>query len=99
MVLSSSLYETLPGTLIEGQASGCLPVTFGRGGQADIVTHLSDGYIARYADTRDLAKGILWVLDQNVDRQALHESVRRRFSSTSVARSYIELFNQLVAVK
>lgn len=99
VVLSSSLYETLPGTLIEGQASGCLPVTFGRGGQADIVTHLSDGYIARYADTRDLAKGILWALDQNVDRQALHESVRRRFSSTSVARSYIELFNQLVAVK
>lgn len=99
VVLSSSLYETLPGTLIEGQASGCIPVTFGRGGQADIVTHLSDGYIARYADTRDLAKGILWALSHPVDRQELHDSVRRRFSAKAVARSYIELFHQLMAGK
>lgn len=95
-VISSSLYETLPGTLIEGQASGCLPVTFGRGGQADIVTHLTDGYIARYGDTRDLAEGIIWALRQKVDRHELHESVRRRFSARTVARSYIGLFGELL---
>ena len=37
-VLSTSLYETLPGTLIEGQASGAYPVSFGRGGQGDILS-------------------------------------------------------------
>ncbi|MBQ2075505.1 MAG: glycosyltransferase, partial [Muribaculaceae bacterium] len=50
IVLSTALYENLPGTLIEGQASGCLPVTFGKGGQADIVEHLKTGYIAEYKD-------------------------------------------------
>lgn len=45
VVLSTSLYETLPGTLIEGQAAGCVPVTTGQGGQRDIVDHLVNGYI------------------------------------------------------
>lgn len=97
VVLSSSLYETLPGTLIEGLASGALPVTFGRGGQADIIDHLSNGYIARYRDTDDLAQGIIWALSQNPDRDALHEDVRHRFSATAVARTYTDLFRELLA--
>lgn len=99
IVLSTSLYETLPGTLIEGQAAGCLPVTFGRGGQADIVTHLKDGYIARYKDSESVAKGIIWALKQNVDREALHNSVAERFSAKMVAAKFINLFNELLEKK
>lgn len=96
VVLSTSLYETLPGTLIEGQAAGALPVTFGMGGQSDIVTHKVNGYIAEYKNPRSIADGILWALSQKTDRRALHESVRERFSSRSIARQYINLFNQLI---
>lgn len=96
VVLSSSLYETLPGTLIEGLASGALPVTFGRGGQADIIDHLKNGYIARYKDTDDFANGIIWAIGQNQDREALHEDVRHRFSATSVANRYISLFHEVL---
>lgn len=99
VVLSTSLYETLPGTLIEGQAAGCLPVTFGRGGQSDIVDHRVNGYIARYKDIDDFAAGILWALGQNVDRDALHESVRHRFSSSAIASRFVELFNELLEKK
>lgn len=96
VVLSTSLYETLPGTLIEGQAAGCLPVTFGRGGQGDIVEHKKTGYIARYKDAEDIAEGIRWALAQNVDRESLHEHVRERFSAKTIARKYIDLFNELL---
>ncbi|MDE7452499.1 MAG: glycosyltransferase [Paramuribaculum sp.] len=96
VVLSTSLYETLPGTLIEGQAAGCIPVTFGAGGQKDIVTHLKDGYIAKYRDAVDVAAGIRWALTAEVDRKKLHESVRERFSSHMVAKRYIELFNEII---
>lgn len=96
VVLSTSLYETLPGTLIEGQAAGCLPVTFGAGGQNDIVTHLKDGYIAKYRDAADIAAGIRWALEADIDRNELHESVRARFSSHEVAKSYIDLFNEII---
>ncbi|MCM1109824.1 MAG: glycosyltransferase [Clostridium sp.] len=95
VVLSTSLYETLPGTLIEGQAAGCLPVSFGRGGQSDIITHLKDGYIAEYKNPASVAEGIEWALSQNPDRGALHESVRERFSSKQVALRYVDLFNEL----
>lgn len=96
IVLSTSLYETLPGTLIEGQAAGCLPVSFGKGGQTDIIDHLKNGYIARYKDVEDVAKGIMWAMHASVDRDSLHEEVRRRFSAKSVARRYIDLFRELL---
>lgn len=98
VVLSTSLYETLPGTLIEGQASGAIPVTFDHGGQRDIVEHLKNGYIARYRDPRSVADGILWALrEARIDAQQLHDSVRDRFSSRTVARRYTALFDSLLA--
>lgn len=99
IVLSTSLYETLPGTLIEGQAAGALPVTFGMGGQADIVDHKVNGYIADYKNPRSIADGILWALGHKTDRRALHESVRERFSASTIANKYIDLFNQLLSHK
>ena len=96
VVVSSSLYETLPGTLVEAQASGALPVSFGEGGQSDIIDHKKNGYIARYLDVEDMAAGIEWALSQEPDRDALHETVRERFASDAIARRYIELFNRLL---
>lgn len=97
VALSTSRYETLPTTLIEGQASGCMPVTFGRGGQADIVEHLHTGYIAVYNDPADMARGIAWAIDAPVTRQQLHEAVERKFAASIIARQYIQLFENLLA--
>ncbi|MDE6100521.1 MAG: glycosyltransferase [Paramuribaculum sp.] len=96
VVLSSSLYETLPGTLIEGLASGALPVSFGRGGQADIIDHKVNGYIAEYGNHVDFARGIVWAIESNPDREALHEDIRRRFSASAVASRYLDLFDELL---
>ena len=96
-VISTSQYETLPGTLIEGMAAGCVPVTFGRGGQADIVDHLDTGYIARYGDPVDFASGIEFALgcaDEDRDRRSA--TVAERFSDDAVASEYIDLFNRLL---
>lgn len=96
VVLSSSLYETLGGTLVEGQAGGAIPVTFGGDGRNDVVEHLKNGYIARYKDTEDLAEGIMWALKADIPRQKLHESVGERFASPVIARRYIDLFSEIV---
>lgn len=95
-VLSASHYETLPGTLIEGMAAGCVPVTFGQGGQADIIDHLRTGYIAAYPSADDLAAGLKWAINAGIDRNEQHDEMRRRFSSQTVAREYISLFNKLL---
>ncbi len=96
VVMSSSLCETLPGTLIEGLGAGCVPVTFGEGGQDDIIDHLKTGYIARLKDTDDLANGLKWALENPLDRDMLHQSVHERFNADAVAQSYIALFNDLL---
>ena len=95
IVLSTSLYENLPGTLIEGQASGCLPVTFGKGGQRDIVDHLHSGYIAEYKCAESVADGLEWAIQHPVSRQWLHQEVERKFSANVIANQFIALFKEI----
>ena len=97
VVISTSLYETLPGTLIEGQAAGCVPVSFGMGGQADIIDHKVTGYIAEYKSPKSIAEGIVWALETAPDREMLHNSVREKFASKVIAQRYIELFKKLLS--
>lgn len=94
-VLSSSLYETLPGTLIEGMAAGCVPVAFDRGGQADIFDHLASGYLAPYPDTAELAAGLRYALTSAPSRAEQRAQVAARFSSERVAARYLALFQSL----
>lgn len=96
VVISTSLYETLPGTLIEGQAAGCVPVSFGRGGQGDIINHKVNGYIAEYKSAQSIAEGIVWALKNAPDRDFLHEGVRQRFAADVIAQRYIDLFKKLL---
>lgn len=96
VVVSTSLYETLPGTLIEGQAAGCVPVSFGHGGQKDIIDHKLNGYIADYKSPESIAEGIIWALESSPDREMLHRTVLDRFASDVIARKYISLFTSLL---
>lgn len=98
VVLSSSFYETLPGTLIEGMASGCVPVTFGNGGQGDIVDHLHTGYIAEYKSHEDFARGIEWAVNAGIARETLHNEMEKRFSPSIIVKKYFDLINVSIMV-
>ena len=85
IVVSTSDYETLPGTLVEGQAYGCIPVAIDHGGQRDIVDHLRTGWLAPWNDSPSIraglvAEGIVWAY-KNVENQALHEKMRKSVES------------------
>lgn len=107
ILVSSSSYETLPGTLVEAQAYGCIPVSFDRGGQRDIVEHLNTGFIAELQDERsrsveNLAKGILWAISIVKDiprlndmKQKMRLNVEQKFSASAVARSYLSLIESM----
>ena len=91
VILSSSLYESFGGTLIEGLASGCLAVTYGNGGQTDIVDHKRTGYIAEHKSTTDFAKGIEWAINKNIDRSLLHQEMQQHFSPKAIVEKYLNL--------
>ncbi|MDE5750374.1 MAG: glycosyltransferase, partial [Duncaniella sp.] len=96
VVLSTSLYETLGATLVEGQAAGAIPVTFGGDGREDVVTHLETGYIAEGRDPKSIAEGILWALNSDIDRDFLHETALHNFGARGCTDRYIELFSSIV---
>ena len=96
VIMSSSLFDDLPVTMVEGMAGGAIPVFFGGFGREDLVTHLENGYSARPRDTVDLANGLVWAIQSDISRDELHEYVESRFSPKAVAEKYIELFAQII---
>lgn len=93
-VLSTSLYETLPGTLVEGMAAGATPVATLSGGQADIVSDGVDGYLTGF-DAAQIARALADALAKPFGRQAQHNAAERRFNRDTVAQKYLDLaFNK-----
>lgn len=95
VTVNCSSFENLPGTLIEGQAYGAIPVAFDRGGQRDIIDHLSTGYIAEWDENPEkrahsIADGIAWALSQPPEiREKMRRNVETRFSYPAVAGLYL----------
>lgn len=90
IVLSTSLYETLPGTLIEGQAAGAIPVSFDRGGQRDIIRSDAEGRLVPFGDTTALATALASTLTAPADKKALRAAATR-FSSPTITSHLLPL--------
>lgn len=96
VVLSTSRFETMGATLMEGMAAGAIPVTFNRGGQGDIVTHGENGFIARYGSPASVADNLAAALPlagAPFTRQAQHASVEARFSAQAVAERFLRILD------
>lgn len=103
---SASHFESFGATLAEGQAYGAIPVAFDRGGQSDIIDHLSTGYLAPWSDDEEeraarLAEGIEWAVTKSRGdeaeqiRERMRNSIESRFSYQAVARAYIQLIDSI----
>lgn len=96
VVLSTSLYETLPGTIVEGMAAGCTAVATDSGGQRDIIEHGVNGYLAPAGNAQAIANMLLRALDSPFDPEAQHISIANKFSAQRVAQKYIKLINKII---
>ncbi len=96
VVLSTSKFETMGATLMEGMAAGAIPVTFGRGGQTDIVTPGENGFVADYGSPESVAECLVKALSAplSFSRQSQHNSVAGRFSASAVADRFMAIVNR-----
>lgn len=102
VAVSTSFYETFGQTLIEAQACGCVPVSFGNSGQADIIQHKRNGYLADYLSEESLAQGILWGLTEGTGRLSGREmrgDVFGKYAGRIVAKQYLDLYKRLTEEK
>ena len=95
--LTASLYDNLPTTLIESLASGTPCVGYKTGGIPEIVDHQVNGYLAEREDDIGLAKGLLWVLENNKEnvlgRQG-REKAEKCFNDMDSAKNHIRLYHE-----
>ncbi|MEM8808524.1 MAG: glycosyltransferase family 4 protein [Cyanobacteria bacterium P01_G01_bin.38] len=94
-----SIQEAFGKTSIEAMACGTPVVSFDSTGLKDSVAHLETGYRAKCFSSDDLARGILWVLEDPHRWQLLSDQARQRveqaFAFPVQAKAYLELYQTL----
>lgn len=95
-----STQENLANTVMESLSCGTPCVAFDIGGMPDMIEHKHTGYLASPFNTEDLAKGIIWVLEDDERWKVLSLRARRKvekeFDIQTVAKKYADLFEEIV---
>lgn len=100
VLVAPSMQENLSNTVMESLACGTPVVAFDIGGMPDMIDHQKSGYLAVPFDHIDLAKGIIWVLEEEGRRFALGKKARQtvleRYTLATVADRYLRLYQSLL---
>lgn len=96
VVLNTSLYETFGNTLLEGQASGAVPVAFARGGQTDIIINGENGYLVTFGNTMAMASAINRALNHEITPEQLRQSALTRFNPETTVAAYEKLISEMI---
>jgi len=99
VIIVPSLEENLSNSIIESLACGIPVVSFDIGGNSDMIEHKKNGYLSQNISSKDLAKGISWVLEyDNYKKLSSYsrEKVLKEFDSKVVAKRYIELYKDVL---
>jgi glycosyltransferase involved in cell wall biosynthesis len=100
VMVAPSIEEAFGQTASESLACGTPVVVFDRTGLADIVDRQKNGYVANYGDTEDLARGIVWILENRKRQQKLRyyarEKAEQEFSLSLQASRYLSLFKEIL---
>jgi len=94
--LFPTLAETQGLVIVEALITGTPIVSFEVGGVPDMVHHMKTGYLAKYKDIEDLAKGVNIILEDNELRKKMCDSCKKlaksRFSLSLQAKKYLEVY-------
>lgn len=91
--VAPSTQDNLPNTVIESLACGTPVVAFNIGGMPDMIDSTINGYIAEFDNYKELSKGILYCISNNLSDNA-RNSALSKFQSSEVAKSYVDLYKQ-----
>lgn len=93
-----SIQENLSNAIVESLACETPVVAFNIGGNRDMIDHKINGYLAKPFDHKELADGIIWVLESDplVVRSNARIKVEKDFCSTKILPKYVNLYQILL---
>lgn len=94
-VYLATVKETFGIGTLEAMACGVPILGFDHGGTASLVTHKTDGYLAKPGDYDDLYQGYLYILEH---RQSMSEAARskaEKYTWPEVMQRYADLYHSL----
>lgn len=99
LTIVPSLEENLSNTIMESLSCGTPVVAFNIGGNSDMIDHRVNGYLAKPFDVDDLAFGINWVINNNINNLLSinsREKVINNFTYEIVAKKYLSLYKEIL---
>ncbi len=96
-----SIQDNFPNTVLESLSCGTPVVSFGIGGNPDMIEHKINGYLAKPFEPADLAEGIRYVLSS--DEKTIYslnskarQKVEDEYNAERISKMYLGLFEELV---
>lgn len=89
--VAPSLADNLPYTILESLSCGTSVTAFNVGGIPELIEHKSNGYLAEYKDSEDLARGIAYCLEENLTGYRLLE-----FDPETIMNKHRELIKSVL---
>ncbi len=103
ILVSSSLKEGLPMTILEALAAGRPVVATAVGAVPELVLHEQTGLLTPPADAGALASAILRLLDDGQLREKLavqgQRLVQEQFSAEAMATQYLKVYDEVIATR
>jgi glycosyltransferase involved in cell wall biosynthesis len=100
--VTPSLEENLPNTIMEAMTCGVPCVGFDIGGIPEMISHLENGYVAKYRNAQDFADGIVWVLEKqrrNTLGKLARQKAENEYCEEQIAGKYANIYHQLILNK
>ena len=90
ILVTPSLADNQPTTVMESLCCGAAVVGFEVGGIPDMISHKENGYLAKYLDAGDIARGIKFCLDNKLSGFQLPD-----FKSDLILQKHLSLIDQI----
>jgi len=100
VLVTPSLEDNLPNTIMEAMACGKPVIAFKTGGIPEMIQHKKNGWLAEPGYEQGLSEGITWLAQNNHAEEyglnALHFA-QQEYAPNRIANSYIQLYKSLLS--